>query len=340
MTVRVAAVATVLPEHRIRQSEIRRACQILFQGHPHLQKLLDVFAHSGIEERFFAFPLAYYLNGHTFAERNFDYIRETEKLGSLAVRKALAESGTRARDIDQFYFVTTTGLATPSIDALIVSECGFRPDILRNPLFGMGCAGGAAALGRAAHSLKGKTLILSVELCGQTFRNIDRSAANLVGAALFGDGAACVILDHESGGPEVVAWGSELFKGTRRVMGWDFLDDGFKLVLSRSVPAAVKRYVAPALKRFLKKEGLTPSRIDHFLLHPGGAKILAAYRETLDADLRWMEPSLRRIGNLSSAHVLFLLSDLLRSGKARAGDLGLLAAVGPGFAAEAVLLRW
>lgn len=339
MSIRIAASATALPKYRISQTLLKEICRTLFQGHPRLKALLAMFEHSGVEERYFAFPLDYYLNGHTFAERNFDYIREARRLGSLVARQALKQAGYTSRDIDQFYFVTTTGLATPSIDALLVSDLGFRRDVLRVPLFGLGCAGGAAALGRAAQGFKGKTLVLSVELCGQTFRNIDRSTTNGVGAALFGDGAAAVILDEEGPGPEISAWGSELFKGTRRLMGWDFMDDGFKLVLSKSVPQAVPKYVIPAMKRFLKRSALTFSDIRHFLLHPGGAKVLKTY-EALDVDISLMRESLRRVGNLSSAHVLFLLHDLMESRVPEPGDLGLLASVGPGFAMEAVLLRW
>ena len=204
----------------------------------------------------------------------------------------------------------------------------------------MGCAGGAATLGRAAQGLTGKALILSVELCGQTFLNRDLSVANMVGAALFGDGAAAVILDGGGKGPEVFAWSSELFQGTRDVMGWEFMSEGFKLVLSQSVPSAIVAHVAPAVKRFLGRQGLTLADIRHFLLHPGGTKVLSAYQSSLGADLGWTERSLERVGNLSSASVLFILHDLLEAKAARVGDVALLASVGPGFAMEAVLLRW
>ena len=337
---RIVATATALPKYRLSQEEIQSACRRVFRDHPELGKLVAVFKNSGVEERYFAFPLDYYLNGHTFAQRNFDYIREARRLGALVVHQALEQARCSARDIDQFYFVTTTGLATPSVDALLVSDLGFRRNVLRIPLFGLGCAGGAAALGRAAQGVKGRTLVLSIELCGQTFRNIDRSTANWVGAALFGDGAAAVVLDEKGNGPEIFAWGSELFKGTRRLMGWDFMDDGFKLVLSKTIPQTIPKHVIPALKRFLKREALSFSNIQHFLLHPGGAKILNAYQEMIGADMRRMRESLKRVGNLSSAHVLFLLHDLMESQTPKSGDLGLLASVGPGFAMEATLLRW
>ena len=341
---RIAAVATALPAYRVGQEEIQKACRRIFRGHAHLKKLLRVFEHAGVQERYFAFPLDYYLNGHTFTERNRDYIAQAKRLGVQVIQAVLERAGCGVLDIDQFYFVTTTGLSTPSIDALLSSDLGFRPDLERYPFFGLGCAGGAAALGRAAHTLTQngirRSLILSIELCGQTFLNRDLSPANLIGAALFGDGAAAVILDREGPGPAVVGWGSELFEATQDIMGWEFIDDGFKLVLSQSVPKAITTHVAPAIERFLTRYHLTLSQIQHFLLHPGGSKVLRAYESSLKADLRWTQRSLERVGNLSSASVLFILHDLLESKTARRGDLGLLASVGPGFAMEAALLRW
>lgn len=337
---RLAAVATALPDCRVKQEELQQACRRIFRGHPRLGKLLGVFDHAGVRERYFAFPLDYYLNGHTFAERNRDYIAQARRLGEQVIRAALGRAGCKARDIDRFYFVTTTGLSTPSIDALLASQLGFRADLQRYPLFGLGCAGGAAALGRAAQASSGRSLVLSIELCGQTFLNRDLSPANLVGAALFGDGVAAVILDSKGPGPGVIAWGSELFEKTEDVMGWEFVDEGFKLVLSQSVPSAITTHVAPAIERFLKRQHLTLKDIRHFLLHPGGSKVMSAYETSLGADLRWSRPSLERFGNLSSASVLFILQDLMESRQAKKGDLGLLASVGPGFALEAVLLQW
>ena len=355
---RLIATATALPEYRVTQQQVKEMCRVLFRGRPHLENRLSVFDHAGILERYFSFPLEYYFNGHTFAERNRDYVAQAKKLGAQVLREALGRAHCGAEEIDQIYFVTTTGLATPSIDALLASELGFRPDLQRYPLFGLGCAGGAAALARAAHALNrsealyhslcsgtgqalgGKALVLSIELCGQTFLKSDLSMENLVGAALFGDGAAAVVLGQKGLGPHIVAWGSELFEGTREVMGWEFLDEGFKLVLSTSVPEAIAGQVVPAVWRFLKRQGLTLGDIKHFLLHPGGSKVLSAYESSLGADLQWTRRSLERLGNLSSASVLFMLHDLLESGATRKGDLGLLVSVGPGFAMEAVLLQW
>ncbi|MBI4564554.1 MAG: hypothetical protein HY716_07685 [Planctomycetes bacterium] len=340
---RIASTAVALPEHRITQEEAREACRHLFRGNGRLEALLDVFGHAGVETRYFAFPLEYYLEERSFARRNRDYIEQATRLGSRAIRQALDRADCRVQDIDQIYWVTTTGVSTPSVDALVAVELGFRPDCQRNPLFGIGCAGGAAALSRAAQAVSGrqKALIVSVELCGQTFRIQDRTATNLIGTALFGDGAAAAVVEAGSRGPEIVAWGSELFEGTRDVMGWDFLDGGFQLILSPSVPLVIVERAIPAIRRFLERLGLAPSDIRHLVLHPGGARVIEAYASALEgADLHWIRDSLRRVGNVSSAAVLFVLHDVLESGTTRPGDRGLVAAVGPGFAMEAVLLRW
>ena len=337
---RIASTAAVLPEHRVSQREAREACGRHFGRQPHLAALLDVFDHAGIDDRYLAFPLSYYFEDHPFSKRNADYIEHAVKLGARAVREALDRARRRPTEIDQFYFTTTTGLATPSVDALLAAELGFRPDCQRTPLVGIGCAGGAALLGRAAQGLRGRAVLLSVELCGQTFRAGDLTPTNLVGTALFGDAAAAVVVDGGDEGPEIAAWGSELFAGTAGTMGWNFVDDGFQLVLAQSVPAIVVERVAPATRRLLGTWGVRIEDVRHWALHPGGAKVLEAYDRSLGVDLSWSRGSLRRVGNVSSAAVLFILHDILQSGSPRPGDRGVVAAVGPGFALEAALLKW
>jgi alkylresorcinol/alkylpyrone synthase len=337
---RIASTAVALPDHRITQREAREACERHFADQPRLATLMEIFDRAGVADRYLSFPVPYYFENHPFSKRNADFVQVALKLGSRAIREALDKARCRPDQIDQFYFTTTTGLATPSVDALLAADLGLRPDCQRNPLFGIGCAGGAAMLGRAAQALQGRALLLSVELCGQTFRPSDPSPVNLVGTALFGDGAAAVVVDQGGDGPRIAAWGSELFEGTRDAMGWGFEDDGFRLILSRSVPGIVIERVAPAVRRFLAKRGLRLEDVRHWVLHPGGAKVLDAYAASLGVDLRWTRESLRRVGNLSSAAVLFVLHDLLESGSPLPGDRGIVAAVGPGFALEAALLQW
>lgn len=336
---RIASLALALPENRLTQFEARDVARRALGPH----RLLDAFDTSGVEARHLAFPPDYYLQERGFAERNRDWVRKALELGETCAQGALALAGCEAPDIDHFFLVTTTGLATPSVDALLAPRLGLRPDVERNPLFGIGCAGGAAALGRAARTLRHRpgrrALVLSVELCGQTFRKSDRSSANYVGAALFGDGAAAAVLDGGPGRPQVIAEGSELFPGTEDVMGWEFEDGGPRLVLTAEVPRTLHQRAFPAIRNFLSGQGVDLEDVRHFILHPGGRRVLEAYADGLGLTAEQLRPSrdcLRTKGNLSSAAVLFILESI----EAQAGDLGLVAAVGPGFAIEMCLLRW
>jgi alkylresorcinol/alkylpyrone synthase len=275
----------------------------------------------------------YYVAGRNFAERNRDWIAAGLELGERAAGEALARAGLRAAEIDHFFFVTTTGLATPSLDALLAHRLGCRSDIVRHPLFGIGCAGGAAMLGRAAAVLRAepskRALLLSVELCSQTFRSADGSMTNLVGAALFGDGAAAVVVDGGgAAGFRIADAASELFAGSERVMGWEFGGDGMRLVMSPEIPAVVRELAMPAVRRFVAGRSVA-----HWVLHPGGPRVLEAYGLD-EASLAPARRSLREHGNLSSAAVLFELAEV----EARPGDAAVVAAVGPGFGIEMAYL--
>lgn len=330
---RLRSIATSLPPHRISQAEAREACRKLF-GEAARPSFFD---NAGVETRYFANPLPYYLDGHGFARRNRDWLDRGLELAERAARGALERTGLQPSDIDHLVFVTTTGLATPSLDALLAHRMGFRGDLLRHPYFGIGCAGGAASIGRAAALLRAnpsqRALILSVELCSQTFRNSDPSLVNQVGAALFGDGAAAAVVEGDgvaSGGAEIVDSRSLLFPGSEDVMGWKFEDDGLKLVLSAGIPGVVRESAMPEVRRFLAGRPVT-----HWALHPGGTRVLDAYGLGV-AEMAASRASLREHGNLSSAAVLFILARLAPA----AGETALVAAVGPGFGVEMAYLRW
>jgi alkylresorcinol/alkylpyrone synthase len=329
---RIAATATALPGPARPQAELRDLCARLYEGHPRLASLLRLFDRAGVERRHLAFPPDYYFSGRGFEERNRDWLAAAAGLAERAARACL-----QGRDVDHLYLVTTTGLATPSLDAILAGRLGLRPDVLRSPLFGLGCAGGAGALVRAARA-GGRSLVVAVELCGQVFSTQALRPVDVVGSALFGDGAAAVLLTEEGPGPRVAASRSVLFDGTSHLMGWDFTSDGMRLLLSPEVSDFVRERLRGEVEAFL---GAIRPR--WWMLHPGGRKILEAYRDAFgldERDLEWTRGSLARIGNAASASVLFILDDLLRSGRPRAGDRGLLAALGPGFAAELALLEW
>ena len=252
------------------------------------------------------------------------------------------------RDIDHVFFVSVTGLATPSIDARVAHRLGFRSNVKRTPIFGLGCVAGAAGIARAADYLRAypgqRALLLSVELCSLTLQRNDTSIANIIATGLFGDGASAVLLAADDGpGPRVVATDSVLYPDSERLMGWDVMDSGFKIVLSAKVPSVAREHVGGDVDRFLATRGLTRASIAHWVVHTGGPKVLEAFTDALglpaDALSRsWA--SLREVGNLSSSSVLFVLDSFLREQRARAGDRGVLLAMGPGFCSEMALLEW
>ncbi len=307
-----------------------------------------------VSGRHLAVPLETYKELTSFARRNEVWARVAVDLGEEAVRAALRQAGLAPRDLDHILFVTTTGIATPSIDAHLANRLGLRADVRRTPIFGLGCAGGAAGISRAADYLRAfpeqVALLLSVELCSLTLQRDDFSIPNIISSGLFGDGAAAVVLAGSERGvpaggtaPRVTATGSVFYPETERVMGWDIVETGFKVVLSAKVPDVVRGHVRRDVDAFLAAHGLERARIRHWIAHTGGPKVLEAFEEALELpagalDRSWS--SLREIGNLSSASVLFVLADLLESGEARRGDCGLLMAMGPGFCSELVLLRW
>jgi alkylresorcinol/alkylpyrone synthase len=243
-----------------------------------------------------------------------------------------------------------TGISSPSIDALLINQMGLCRNIRRVPIFGLGCVAGAAAISRAADYVRAypdqAALVLSVELCSLTLQREDVSMANLISAGLFGDGAAAVIVagaDCGLSGPSILATRSVFYPNTEEMMGWDVSEKGFRIVLSREIPDLVRKNLAHDLDNFLAERGLTRSDIGSWALHTGGPKILEATAEALglkngELDVSWQ--CLRRTGNLSSASVLVVLEEVMKNRRPEPGTLGLLAAMGPGFCSEFVLLKW
>lgn len=337
----IRAVSTALPPHRLLQAEAAETARRVHAGREDLLRLLRVFSSSGVEERRLAFPVQYYATERSFEERNRDYVREALTLAEQAGRSCLDKAGVRPDEIDHVMLVTTTGLATPSLDALLVGRLGLRPDVRRWPLFGLGCAGGAGALARACDA-GGTVLVVAVELCGQVFSTRATSPTDLIGAALFGDGAAAAVVGPGPG-PRIAARKTVLYEGTQHLMGWSFTGDGMRLLLSKEVTDFIAERLKPVIARFLAEGRLTGKDVAHWVLHPGGRRIIDTYHEEFELseyDLRWTRASLARVGNLSSASVLFILSDLMDSGTPKPGDRGLMCALGPGFASELLLLEW
>jgi alkylresorcinol/alkylpyrone synthase len=346
----ILSVATAAPPHRIDQATIRREFSRLCSGIPHVERLMPVFDRSGVEARRLIHQPEWYLQERSWDERNREYQDRALELAERAARTSLEQAGVGADQIDHVYFVSTTGLATPSLDALIAGRLGMKPTVRRSPLFGLGCAAGAGALSRAADVLTARpgdyALVVSAEICSLVFSKAAKTPTDLIGVALFGDGAAAAVLagdDAGSRGIRVVGTETRLFADAKHLMGWDFTGDGMRLVLARDIPEVVRDRIAPAVSEFVERHGAKVASLDHHVLHPGGPKVMATYRSSFglpEDALQIARACMREYGNLSSAAVLFMLSDLMASGRPKPGDLGLMLALGPGFGAEMLVLAW
>ncbi len=347
----IQSVGCALPAHYADQASLVTALRGLWSKQHHNPARVDEL-HRAVQVagRHLALPLSAYEALDTFQKTNDAWIPAALDLGERAAREALERAGLVATDVDHIFFVTVTGIAVPSLDARLVNRLGLRPDVKRTPIFGLGCVAGAAGIARASDYLRAfpeeVCLLVSTELCSLTLQRGDLSVANLIASGLFGDGAAAVVLvggARKAIGPRVTATRSVFYPDTERVMGWDLVDTGFKIVLSAGVPGIVYQHIGKDVDSFLAAHGLERSAVRHFLVHTGGPKVLQAFAEALALPREALARSwrsLEQVGNLSSASVLFVLQDLLDAGEARPGDTGLLLAMGPGFCSELVLLAW
>lgn len=340
---KILSLATSYPPYLLDQRRVVETAQKIFSGDfSDFRRLAPIFENAGIETRHSCVPLEWYLEPHDFAERNRIYLENAVALLRQASTDCLHKAGLSAADIDMIVTVSSSGIATPSLDALLLEELPFRRDVGRLPIFGLGCAGGILGMSRAAALCRAqpgdRILFLVVELCGLTFRHGDRSKSNVVATALFGDGAAGAILSCEGEGPSITAWGEHCFPDSLGVMGWDVRNDGLAVVFSRHIPAIVRDEMGPVAREFLGKRGLGPADVSRFICHPGGAKVLDALETVFglpEGGLTDSRSVLREHGNMSAATVMFVLERALSQG-AR-GHL-LLSSLGPGFTAAFALI--
>jgi alkylresorcinol/alkylpyrone synthase len=349
---RIGAIAGALPSHYVDQATLTAALGELWHHSPaNAARFQRIQQALGIRGRYLPMPLEDYQALDSFAKSNDAWIRHAPALAQRAAQVALERAALDAREIDHIFFVTVTGIATPSLDVHLVNRMQMRRDIRRTPIFGLGCAAGAGVMGRAADYLRAypdKTaIIVSAELCSLTLQRGDTSVANMIASGLFGDGAAAAIMRGaawtEDRGPQVIDSQSIVYSDTERVLGWDLVESGFKIVLSARLPELVHDHLAADVDSFIGAHGLTRAEVTHWIVHAGGPKVIEAVQEALglpSAALGASWRSLQRIGNVSSASVLFILEELLESGRSRAGEWGVILAMGPGFGIELVLLRW
>jgi alkylresorcinol/alkylpyrone synthase len=358
---RIASVATAYPPYRYPQCVITDAVKRFRPNKPEPadDRLIDrLHSNCGVEFRHLMFPIDKYGNFSGFGETNDAYIDGAVRLGEQAITTALKRAGLNPSDISAIFFTSTTGLATPSIDARLVNKMNFPNHIKRTPIFGLGCVGGAIGLSRAADYVraypKQYAILLAVELCSLTWQHNDESLANIVATGLFGDGAAAVILAGEKTSharnrskkapcPRILDSRSTIYPGTEHVVGFDYSQDGFSVVLSAEIPDIVKKYLRTNVDEFLADNDLSVREICSFIFHSGGPKVLEAMEASLDLPpdaLEASRDSLRKVGNTSSTAVLSIMEDFFVNRPGNPGSHSILAALGPAFCSELVLLQW
>jgi alkylresorcinol/alkylpyrone synthase len=339
---RLFAVATAVPPYPLDQDDVIERVKLLFGRAQDLDRLLPVFLNTGIERRYSCVPLEWYDRAHGWPERNRIYLNSALDLLEAATNRVLCRTGRHKDDIDSIVVVSTTGIATPSLDALLIERMGLRCTVQRLPIFGLGCAGGVLGLARAASQAAvapGKTvLFLVVELCALSFRRDDWSKSNIVATALFGDGAAAALLSTDGEGPALVAAGEHTWPGSLDVMGWEVADDGLRAIFSRDIPKLVTTQLQDAVSEFLARHGLAIDQIDRFVCHPGGAKVIAALEHAFglrQGALVEARAVLRDYGNMSAATVMFVLERMLAKARPTGArwERALMNALGPGFTA-------
>ena len=346
----IAAIGKAFPRHYYDQETLLGALRRSWgRRHFNLDRLEAIHRNVLVGGRHLALPLEQYETLTTWGKANDAWIQVAREVGERAVRQALERAGCDAGEIDAFIFVTVTGISTPSLDALLMNQLGLAARVKRTPIFGLGCVAGAAGLARISDYLRAYpdhvAVLLSVELCSLTIQRDDLSVPNLIATGLFGDGAAAALVvgaNRPATGPRIIAARSVFYPDSERVMGWDISETGFRIVLSADVPTVVVEHMAHDVDAFLGDQGLARRDVARWISHPGGPKVLQAMQQALgldDADLEPSWRSLREVGNLSSASVLLVLEEAMNR-PPPPGSYGLLVAMGPGFCAELVLLRW
>jgi len=341
----LVSLATSVPAHTFLQKDVLAAAWDIFGSRfPDYERFASIYTNTGIIKRHGVKPFDWYLTPRGWPERTEAFLEGAEALYIEVAGKALASAGIRAADVDTVVTVCSTGIATPSLDARVHRRMGFRSDVSRVPVFGLGCAGGASGLSIASRLAQARpgtnVLLVTIELCSLALRLDELTKANIIATSLFGDGAAAIVLRAGDGGEtQIESTGEHLWPDTLDVMGWSVDPLGFGVILRRTVPEFVSSELKPALEKILTRMRLSLADIGRFLCHPGGAKVINAIESALALDQGTLDHErdvIADYGNMSAPTVLFILQRALAKGlPARS----LLTALGPGFTASCVALR-
>jgi alkylresorcinol/alkylpyrone synthase len=348
-SVALMSLATAVPPHALKQTDAEEIARRLFADRfEAFDRLSAVFANTGIRQRYLAQPLDWYFQPQGWPERTAAYLETAEALFVEGASAALAAAAIQPSEVDTIVTVSSTGIATPSLEARVLGRMGFRSDVERVPVFGLGCAGGVTGLTLASRLAAGRpgstVLFVTIELCSLAFRLDQLTTANIVATALFADGgAACVLRSGEDAGPwRIEGGGQHTWPETLSVMGWDVDPSGFGVIFSQMIPPFVRLRMGEAVEGILGRLGLERSDIGRFVCHPGGAKVVQALEGALGLDQGSLDVErevLADFGNMSAPTALFVLERVLKRPPPKLPNQRLfLSALGPGFTASGLSL--
>ncbi|QBA64131.1 type III polyketide synthase [Muriicola soli] len=348
--VRIVSVAKELPRYRRATKEILPFVELWLSGQEERfrRKVIKIFEAAGVDTRYGIMNIEEVFTATSFEQKNEIYSREVKKLGTAVLDKALKQSGWSPDSLDYIITVSCTGIMIPSLDAYLINALGLRGDVTRLPVTEMGCAAGVSGIIYASNFLKSvpgkRAAVIAVESPTATFQLNDFSMANMVSAAIFGDGAACVLLssEEEAQGPKLLGEEMYHFNNATHLMGFDVVNTGLKMILDPAVPTTISEHFPAIIHPFLKKHNSTIEKVDHLIFHPGGRKIVETVESLfgkLGKNIDDTRETLRLYGNMSSATVLYVLERFMDKGIAE-GEQGLILSFGPGFSAQRVLLEW
>lgn len=350
MAVKIITVSTQLPKFSRKTEEIIPFIDFWLDGEDErfIRKAKKIFEGAMVDERYSIMSPEQVFSNMSFEERNHLYSQAAIDLGQQVLEKALHQADWQPKDLDYIITVSCTGIMIPSLDAFLINKLGLKQDIVRLPVTEMGCVGGISGLIYAKNFLKAnpnkKAAVIAFESPSATFQWDDHSMANIVSAAIFGDGAACVLLSshEEDAGPEIVAESMYHFYNQEHMMGFKLVNSGLQMVLDIEVPETIAAHFPNFIHPFLEENQCKMEDLNHLIFHPGGKKIVHTVEEIflkLGKNINDTKEVLRCFGNMSSATVLFVLKRIMEQ-EIKAGEKGLMLSFGPGFTAQRILLSW
>lgn len=348
--VKIVGVSKELPAYSRTTNDIIPFVNLWLSGQEDRfrRKVVKIFEGAGVDKRYGIMDIEEVFTAQSFEARNAIYAREVKKLGANCLAKALGTQGWKAEELDYIITVSCTGIMIPSLDAYLINELGLKQDVVRLPVTEMGCAAGVSGLIYASHFLKqnpGKrAAVVAVESPTATFQLNDFSMANMVSAAIFGDGAACVLLssDEKDKGPKILGEEMYHFNDATHLMGFDLTNTGLKMILDPAVPEMIAEHFPKIVHPFLEKYQSSIEKVNHLIFHPGGRKIVQTVEDLfgkLGKEIDDTREVLRNYGNMSSCTVLYVLEKFLEK-EITSGEQGLILSFGPGFSAQRVLIEW